>query len=646
MRKQRLTSKNLIYPKGKWQSDQTGFIESGLIAFLKRFALRFFMVTDILNKNKFVSLKNTPWILYRISVGFPQRKEMTLMSVKTYVSNKMTVLVNGIRRFAFPFAYTTLLFLVASYTIIKETNTEPLTRIILALSFGFFASILLTLLVERFAIKINVYLFQSLSVVATIGCWYFVKNFDSDAYIAMGYFGVTFAVVACIIFFLYNEDNKDLLAPHLLKGFVFSGAVAAILQGGLTLCIVAFNAIIMEIPEMWKYLGILGVFTGVLVAVNLFLSGVPKSGEVIVLPKVVKILLGTIGLPIYLLLLTILYLYLGKILITWNIPSNEINIYASFAALFFILFYFTLGSFRTENKMIDLFMKWGKYALIPIILVQLYAINIRVSAYGITSLRYVSIILVSIVLVFLLLAIIKKGKYLKVVFAVIAAVAIIFTFTPLNVIDVPDQIQYNRLVGYLEANDMYQDGAVIAKKDIPMKDKGEITNIFEYLVNSGGNNIELVKSFRDKAGYRGYDSEDFRSMFGFLPYHVGQVDPSQPESTYFSTTFIYTGLDVNDYSRYISNVGNMSSKQGVEPTKITKSNKTMEVVNETGETFTVDMFDVMETISAMGESANGALQQEMRVPVKGGDYFILMINFTQEGDTYSVEAANGFVLLK
>jgi len=568
------------------------------------------------------------------------------MSIKTYVSNKMSFLANGIRRFAFPFAYTASIFMVAAYAIIKETDTEPLTRLILSLSFGFFASILLTLLVERFAIKINVYLFQSISVVATIGCWFMVKEFDTDVYVTMGYLGVTFAVVACIIFFLYNEYNKELLAPHLLKGFVFSGAVAAILQGGLTLCIVAFDAIVLDIPEMYKYIAILGVFTGVLVAVNLFLSGVPKNGEVIVLPKVVKILLGIIGLPIYLLLLTILYVYLAKILITWNIPSNEINLYASFAALFFILFYFTLGSYRTENKMIDLFMKWGKYALIPIILVQLYAINIRVSAYGITTLRYISIILVAIVLTFLILAIVNKGKYLKTIFVVIATVAIVFTFTPLNVIDVPDKVQYNRLVSYLEANDMYQDGVVIAKQDIPLDDKREITNIFEYLINSGGNNIELIKDIRDKVGYRGYDYEDFKDTFGFLPYHVGQVDPNQPETTYFNTTFIYSGLALDGYDRYISNVGNMSGKEGVEPTEINKDNKTLEIVSETGEIFTVDLFTTMEEISAMGVEANGALQKEMRVAVDGGDYFIIAISFRQEGDSYFLEFVNGFVLMK
>ncbi len=568
------------------------------------------------------------------------------MSMKTYISNKMSFLANGIRRFAFPFAYTTLVFGVSSYAILTETDTEYLTRIILALSFGFFASILLTLLVERFAIKINGYLFQSISVVAAIGCWLLMKEFDTDIYVMMGYLGVMFAVVACIIFFLYNEDNKDLLAPHLLKGFVFSGAVAAILQGGLTLCIVAFDAIIMDIPEMWKYIGILGVFTGVVVAVNLFLSGVPKSGEVIVLPKVVRILLGIIGLPIYLLLLTILYVYLAKILITWNIPSNEINLYASFAALFFILFYFTLGSYRTENKMIDLFMKWGKFALIPIILVQLYAINIRVSAYGITTLRFISIILVAIVLVFLALAIINKGKYLKAIFVVIATVAIVFTLTPLNVIDVPDKVQYNRLISYLEANDMYQDGAVIAKTEISLNDKREITNIFEYLVNSGGDSIELITEFRDKEGYMGYDSEDFRNTFGFLPYHVGQFDPNQPEATYFSTTFLYSDLDVSGYSVYKANVGNTEGKEGGEPIEINKDKKTMEVASEAGETYTVNLFAVMEQLAAMGDAANGSLAQEMRVPVEGGDYFIIAINFRQEGGTYSLEYVNGFVLLK
>jgi hypothetical protein len=128
--------------------------------------------------------------------------------------------------------------------------------------------------------------------------------------------------------------------------------------------------------------------------------------------------------------------------------------------------------------------------------------------------------------------------------------------------------------------------------------------------------------------------------------HVGQVNPNQPETTYFSTTFIYTGLALDEYDRYISNVGNMSGKEGAEATELTKDNKTMEVVNETGETFTVDMFAVMEQISDMGDEANGALQQEMRVSVEGGDYFIIAINFRQEGDSFILEFVNGFVLMK
>lgn len=568
------------------------------------------------------------------------------MSIKTYVSTKMSFLANSIRRFAFPFAYTVMIAIVSSYEIIKGTDAEQAMRLILSLTFGFFASILLTLLVERFTMKINVYLFQSLSVIATIGCWFLVKNYTTDIYVMMGYLGVTFAVAACIIYFLYDEYNRDLLAPHLLKGAIFSVVVAGILQVGLTICITAFDAIILNIPEMWKYVAILGVFTGIIVAVNLFLSGVPKAGEPITLPKVVKILIGTIGLPIYLLLIAILYIYLAKILITWNLPSNQINLYASLAALFFILFYFTLGSYRAENKLIDLFMKWGKFALIPIILVQLYAINLRVAAYGITTLRYISIILVSIVLVFLVLAIFKKGKYLKGIFVVIAAVAIIFTYTPLNVIDVPDRVQYDRLVTILEQNDMYQNGKVVANPNVSLANKGEITNIFEYLINSGGTKIPFIKAFRDKVGYKGYDSVEFSKTFGFLPYYVGQVDPSQPQEVYYNNTFLYPNLDVSGYSKMISDVGSSNGGKGG-PLTVTKDKPTIEVLNQKSDKFTIDAFAVLEKVSKATQSGGGApMVMMVKTPVAKGDYFISSIQFRKLGQKYTLEFVNGFVLEK
>ncbi len=566
------------------------------------------------------------------------------MSMKTFIVNKWSFLTNGIRRFAFPFIYTVLIAIVSAYTIIMEKDTDDMARLILALSLGFFVSILLTLLAERFKTTGNVYLFQALSVVATLGTWFAIKNYMTDAYVMMGYFGVSFAVIGAILFFLYGEKNQDLLAPHLLKGAVFSLAVAGILQAGLSLCITAFDAIIVDIPEMWKYIAVLGVFSGVIVATNLFLSGVPKPGESIVLPKVVKILLGLIGLPIYLLLVGILYVYLAKILITWNLPSNEINLYASLAALFFILFYLTIGSYKFENKLIALFMKWGKYALIPIILMQLYAIYLRVSAYGITILRYTSIILVAIVLVFLLLAIYKKGKYLKGIFAVIAAAAIIFTFTPLNIIDVPDKVQFNRLVSILEENQMYENGKVVAKANVSADDKSEITNIFEYLVRSGGDKIDLIASFRPTKGSNTYSSGDFKETFGFSPTYDGVGESPGTDAEYFSTTFLYTGLAIHDFSKFISDVTYLGNQDGKESSEINEQNKVVSVENENGDVFTVDVFAVMDQIYKMGSAGNGTLKQEMKVPIDGGDYFVTDISFRKEGGNYYLQSLDGFVM--
>ena len=229
------------------------------------------------------------------------------MSFKSYVAGKAAFLGKGIRRFVFPFVYTALITGVGIYGILSERNSDEVIRLILALAFGFFASILLTLLAERYPIKLNVYLLQALSLAAAAVCWLFMKDYTTDVYAVMGYIGITAAVVACIFFFLYDEANRDLLAPHLVKGFIFSYAVAGILQAGLTLCIVAVDAIIVDIPQMWKYIAILALIAGVLVAVNLFLSGVPRPGEPIVLPKVLRILMGTVALPIYLLLVLILF---------------------------------------------------------------------------------------------------------------------------------------------------------------------------------------------------------------------------------------------------------------------------------------------------------------------------------------------------
>ena len=130
-------------------------------------------------------------------------------------------------------------------------------------------------------------------------------------------------------------------------------------------------------------------FLFVLVGINVFLSCFPSEKEC---PRSASFLylLKRVFLPAYVILLAILYGYIGKILFLWEMPVGKMNWYASFAVAVFSLFYFCLYE-ETDNGS-RRFLKYGALALFPVMVVQALGIYIRFEAYGLTAARYASMI--------------------------------------------------------------------------------------------------------------------------------------------------------------------------------------------------------------------------------------------------------------
>jgi hypothetical protein len=328
---------------------------------------------------------------------------------------------------------------------------------------------------------------------------------------------------------------------------------------------------------------------------------------------------------VYLLLILILCAYLGKVLVTFTFPSGRINWFASFASLFFVFFVFSLRQYRLENKFAAIFVKYGGYALMPIIAVQFMAINIRLTNYGLTTLRYISMVLNGIAFVFAAVSLIKDGRFIKYMLLVLAAAALVLTLTPLNIFDIPANDQAARLTATLERNGMLADGVIIPKSDIPEEDKLAITSAYEYLhYDHAGEQHDFVAEIEETG---------FEETFGFNREYEWPIDDElEPKTEYIHYWNGIDYLDIAEYSRFYpfsSNTG--AANQPVE----------MAVYGK------IFPFDFAKEIRALYEIYGSEPKSvPMEYEAEGGNIIFTTIDFRIEGEEIFVDHYAGYYLEK
>ena len=320
-------------------------------------------------------------------------------------------------------------------------------------------------------------------------------------YVDLAIGGLFTAISIMTFFFLYSKGSgydRPVLSHVVKTGFlcsVFSG----ILFTGLTVCIAAFSLLIIGTEEMWKAIVVAGILTHMLFAPLLFISLIPKKDEEIVIPAIYRAIIHKGLFYIYLLLISILYLYIGKTIVTRHMPVGKYNWFGCFSLLFFI--FFSLSVEERDGKIQQLFKKYGTFLMIPVIIMQAIGLGIRISAYGITVFRFLSIVLIAAALLFIVCMV--RRIPLKYPIAGAAVIALIVTCTPLNIIDVPIRNQEKILRKNLtEAGALVQDGSSSAGQEviddtvtIDEEHMKKIASAYDYL-----DEYSYIKSISDKSG--------------------------------------------------------------------------------------------------------------------------------------------------
>ena len=318
------------------------------------------------------------------------------------------------------------------------------------------------------------------ALVAALGCWAWFKIPEiprcSIAW-SLFYGGSLVALESFSVLALYRRANERTLISRLVLNYLVVCAAALVFVSSEGVCWFAFRSLVCKIDEKWL-VDIMCVSWTLLVPGG-FVALLPDNDSDDRDAERATSFLFWLLLPASLVLLAILYLYLGKILVRGTMPSGTLNWFGSVALAVYTFFWLALRD--STNAFFRRFVRFGWALLIPVLAMQVVGIVIRYNAYGLTSLRLAGMAVLLVGVAALALAALNRPP--RHLFYVVAVVGIAFTMTPFNVIDLPLRNQERRLRAAMERNGLVKDGKISfdAATGVPKEDSEIIVSAWNYL---------------------------------------------------------------------------------------------------------------------------------------------------------------------
>lgn len=291
------------------------------------------------------------------------------------------------------------------------------------------------------------------------------------------------------------QYNKSLFI-RFLTATLYSG----VLFGGLSLAIFAVDQL-FEVRIDEENYGRLWILIATIFNTWFFLSDLPEElnelNNSTEYPNGLRLFTQFVLLPLVTIYLSILYVYMFKIMVTANWPKGWVAylvIGFSTAGILALLLVWPLQS-NDRFKWIKVYVKYFFMALFPLIIMLGFAIYIRVKDYGITENRYFIIVLALWLFANALYFLFSSVKNIKVIPMSLFFVAILSGFGSWNAFTVSKNSQSKRLLSFADQYGMLKSGKVVPlEKEVVIPDSAlvEMSSITDYLIRSHG--LEAVSS--------------------------------------------------------------------------------------------------------------------------------------------------------
>lgn len=461
------------------------------------------------------------------------------------ILTKIKDLLNNVKesgkRFPLSICYVALLSCIGIYQILSETEYIELSLAVLV------GGLLAFLCELAFEYEIHRFKYLSLSsILGTILVFLLLKAYD-NIYVHTAIGGIIIAIISLMAYVLYKKRSQKNLLSYLIKSGFIVEIFAGIVMAGVGVCISALHFLIYNFSDIWKIYGIAAILINGAFSIILFMSYIPKPVDEIETPTIYRTIIHKALFYIYLVLIGILYLYILKIIITWKMPVGKLNWFGCFALLFYVLFYLTVDEY--DGKPQEIFHRYGAYLLIPILAIQLYAIGIRLAAYGLTTARFLSLILIVIAVSFMVVSIFKKSPKYNFIF--IAVLTILVTCTKFNIYDIPNRNQEQRLKNALSAGGALTNEILDDSVELSPEYLETVKSAYEYLVYSNGTKSEFYEKFTKSKIAESFDTyyDEHTRYFSYMIPDITDFDISEYKTISYVDKDKLESFDINTVIR-------------------------------------------------------------------------------------------------
>lgn len=346
---------------------------------------------------------------------------------------------------------------------------------------------------------------------------------------------------------IYKVSKKYSLKEYMISVFennMLLSIASFIVQIGLLFIISIIQSLLLNKFYSELYLRAEILFLGCFLTPGIILSLLNVREEA---HKLTKKLIVWIILPLVLLSETIIYIYLTKIVILWDLPSNAIY---RIVAFLFVAAYPTwvmLENFVEDNKLIKNVRNYIPYTFIPLILLQVLALGIRISGYGFTIFRYLGLYFIVFEVATIIYSLMKNKEKHNQIFVVAGILVGIVTIIPgINMIDVPLNSQLRRLKNIYPEN--------INFEDLSNEDKRIAKSSYDYIIYSLDKK-DMIPSYIDQTKlqefyyYYYYDDNDTYSDTKYVNYSNKGLDEINIEKySKMKLIYFYEYYDAEDKS--------------------------------------------------------------------------------------------------
>lgn len=469
-----------------------------------------------------------------------------------FVSSLKGIMV-GFYRSIKRFPVTILLSIAAGVTFVAVSEMQPLNnvnlittlnRIAMIFVLGTFLSLCIKLFFERTdgenILKLVIYYFAGALVLLL---YYFFLLNELNMVSETRFIGVNLALILGFLFIPYflKKEEYEIYVTKIVTGFFIAVLYSIVLFLGLSAILFTIDKLLSVLIE-GKIYYYTWIFVAFAFAPSYFLAGLPLKGQNFTrddYPKILRVLLLYIVMPLLTAYTVILYIYFVKIIVTWQWPVGLVSHLVLWYSVITAAVLFFITPIRSQSKWANTFLIWLPKIIIPILIMMFISMGIRIQAFGITESRYFVILLglwaFGIMIYFSLVS-----KLRNIIIPVtLSIIAIISVFGPVSSYSISKYSQNSRFNGILARNNMLKDGQIsTAPSGIPMGDKNEISRILDYFKYN--HSLKDVKYLPEN-----FKIEDMDRVFGFA---YATPEYSTPGGYFFfSSDNSKTAVDIRGY---------------------------------------------------------------------------------------------------